>query len=68
MACAAIATGPITTLRVSCVKQLRGNKLLATAQIIQVFDSAATEPTRTTITNAMKIYERDVLHDVTWHP
>jgi len=38
------------------------------AQIIQVFDAARMEPTRTAITDAMKIYERDVLHDVTWHP
>ena len=37
-------------------------------RIIQVFEAAAIEPTRTTITDAMKIYERDVLHDVTWHP
>jgi len=38
------------------------------AQIIQVFETATLEPTRTQITDAMKIYERDVLHDVTWHP
>ena len=38
------------------------------ARIIQVLESAALEPTRSTITAAMKIYERDVLHDVTWHP
>jgi uncharacterized protein (UPF0332 family) len=37
-------------------------------QIIQVFDLAAVEPTRTQITDAMKVYERDVLKDVTWHP
>jgi uncharacterized protein (UPF0332 family) len=36
-------------------------------QIIQALD-AIVEPTRTQITNAMKIYERDVLRDVTWHP
>jgi hypothetical protein len=38
------------------------------ASTIQVLESAALEPTRTAITDAMKIYERDVLHDVTWHP
>jgi uncharacterized protein (UPF0332 family) len=38
------------------------------AQIIQALDAAQMEPTRTAITDAMKIYERDVLHDVTWHP
>ena len=37
-------------------------------EIIQTIDAAAVEPTRTQITNAMKIYERDVLHDVTWQP
>ncbi len=36
--------------------------------IIQVFEAAYLDPTRATITDAMKIYERDVLKDVTWHP
>jgi hypothetical protein len=36
--------------------------------IIRALDAAASEPTRTQIRDAMKIYERDVLHDVTWHP
>jgi uncharacterized protein (UPF0332 family) len=36
--------------------------------IIQTLDAARLEPTRTQITDAMKIYERDVLHNVTWHP
>ena len=36
--------------------------------IIQVLDAAILEPTRTQITDAMRIYERDVLHDVSWHP
>lgn len=35
---------------------------------IQAFDAASIEPTRSQIRDAMKIYERDVLHDVTWHP
>lgn len=37
-------------------------------EIIQALDTAAVEPIRTQITDIMKIYERDVLHDVTWHP
>lgn len=37
-------------------------------EVIQVLDSAAGEPVRTQITDAMKVYERDILHDVTWHP
>jgi uncharacterized protein (UPF0332 family) len=35
---------------------------------IQTLDTASSTPLRTKITDAMKIYERDVLHDVTWHP
>ncbi len=36
--------------------------------IIQVLDAARQEPARTRITDAMIVYERDVLHDVTWRP
>jgi hypothetical protein len=36
--------------------------------IIQVLDNSINQPTRSIITDAMKIYERDVLKDVTWHP
>jgi uncharacterized protein (UPF0332 family) len=36
--------------------------------VIQIVDAAVLEPTRTQITAAMRIYERDVLHEVTWHP
>ena len=36
--------------------------------IIQVLDAARLEPTRTRMRDAMIVYERDVLHDVTWHP
>ena len=37
-------------------------------QVIVRLDAAAQDPTRSLITDAMKIYERDVLQDVTWHP
>ena len=37
-------------------------------EVIQTLDAAAVEPVRTQITDAMKVYERDVLHDVTWSP
>src|SRR5262249_41598791 len=37
-------------------------------RIIQILDAAKAEPTRTQITDAMKIYERDVLRNVTWQP
>jgi hypothetical protein len=36
--------------------------------IIQVLDAAQLEPTRTRMRDAMIVYERDVLRDVTWHP
>lgn len=35
-------------------------------QIIQTLAAAAQQPARTQITDAMRIYERDVLKDVTW--
>jgi uncharacterized protein (UPF0332 family) len=51
------------------VVQLYAARHVQTAQeIIQALDAAAVEPVRTQVTDAMKIYERDVLHDVTWHP
>jgi uncharacterized protein (UPF0332 family) len=37
-------------------------------QVLQALDAAAQVPLKTQITDAMKIYERDVLKDVTWHP
>jgi hypothetical protein len=37
-------------------------------QIIAILDTATAEPVRTQITDAMKVYERDVLQEVTWHP
>jgi uncharacterized protein (UPF0332 family) len=36
--------------------------------IIQTLDNARLEPVRTQITDTMKVYERDVLQDVTWSP
>jgi uncharacterized protein (UPF0332 family) len=36
--------------------------------ILQILDAATSEPTRSTITDAMKLYERDVLKEMTWHP
>jgi len=36
--------------------------------IIAALDAAAAEPVRTQITDAMKVYERDILKEVTWHP
>jgi hypothetical protein len=36
--------------------------------VLQALDAAAQEPLKTQITDAMKLYERDVLKDVTWRP
>jgi len=36
--------------------------------IIQVLDAARQEPGRTPMRDAMIVYERDVLQDVTWQP
>jgi uncharacterized protein (UPF0332 family) len=36
--------------------------------IIQALDTARQEPTRTQIRDGMIVYERDVLHEVTWQP
>jgi uncharacterized protein (UPF0332 family) len=36
--------------------------------IVQALDAASAEPTRTQIRDAMIVYERDVLRDVTWRP
>jgi uncharacterized protein (UPF0332 family) len=36
--------------------------------IVQALDAARKEPTRTQLRDAMIVYERDVLHDVTWRP
>jgi hypothetical protein len=39
------------------------------ADIVQLLDQVDADPVvRTRITDAMKIYERDVLGQVTWHP
>lgn len=38
------------------------------AGIIQGLDAARQDPARTRIRDCMIIYERDVLHDVTWQP
>ena len=35
---------------------------------ILALDAARQEPTRTRVRDAMIVYERDVLHDVTWQP
>ncbi len=37
-------------------------------QTIRLLETAANEPLRTLIRDTMKVYERDVLKDVTWRP
>ncbi|MGH7171729.1 MAG: HEPN domain-containing protein [Gemmataceae bacterium] len=53
---------------VSVNQSITRNHVQRAEEIIQALDAAAIEPVRTQITDAMKIYERDVLRDVTWHP
>jgi uncharacterized protein (UPF0332 family) len=36
--------------------------------VVRALDAARQEPTRTRIRDGMIVYERDVLHDVTWQP
>ncbi len=49
--------------------QAQGSAAAQVAQvIIQALDGARQEPARTQITDAMVVYERDVLKDVTWQP
>jgi hypothetical protein len=38
------------------------------ATIVQALDTARHDPSRTRIRDAMIVYERDVLRDVTWQP
>ncbi len=50
------------------VRQTQATGLVQVAeQLIQILD-ATSALTRTQITDAIKIYERDVLKQVTWHP
>jgi uncharacterized protein (UPF0332 family) len=37
-------------------------------QIVRFLDAAGHEPVRSQVTDAMKIYERDVLQEQTWQP
>lgn len=50
-------------------RQVLAARHVRTAEdIIQAIDAAMIEPTKTQITDAIKVYERDILQDVTWHP
>jgi hypothetical protein len=49
------------------LQSLAQSQLVEAEQIIQVLDNLL-PATRTQITDAMKVYERDVLGDVTWQP
>lgn len=51
------------------IKQLQAIGAVQIAEaIIQVLDNIQQEPSRTRIRDAMIVYERDVLRDVTWQP
>jgi uncharacterized protein (UPF0332 family) len=54
-------------LRHAVPQALAQQRITVAEQIIQTLDALA-GPTLTRITDAMKIYERDVLQNVTWRP
>lgn len=54
--------------RRAVTQAMAAQNILIAEEIIHALDAAAVEPVRTRITDAMKVYERDVLRDVTWHP
>ena len=50
------------------MRQATATKLVQTAEEVVRLDVAAVEPPRSQVINAMIVYERDVLRDVTWQP
>ncbi len=51
------------------MRQATATKLVQTAEeVVRALDVAAVEPPRSQVINAMIVYERDVLRDVTWQP
>ena len=55
-------------LRRSVSASMAVNAIRWAESIIQSLDAAALPPIRRQITTAMKVYEQNVLRDVTWHP
>jgi uncharacterized protein (UPF0332 family) len=55
-------------LRRRVAQAIAQNEVSVAEQIIQTLEAASIDPTRTQITDAMRIFERDVLKEVTWHP
>jgi uncharacterized protein (UPF0332 family) len=55
-------------LRLPVARQVALFSCQTAEQIMQILIAADVEPTRSRIRDAMKIYERDVLQAVTWHP
>jgi len=53
-------------LHLNVSRSVAAAQVLVAEEIIQKLDAARTEPTRTQITDAMRIYERTVLGVVTW--
>jgi uncharacterized protein (UPF0332 family) len=47
---------------------MAANQVYTAREIIRRLAAAEIDPLKTQITDAMKIYERDVLKDVTWRP
>jgi len=55
-------------LRLPAARQVAQSSCQTAEQIIHILTATDVEPTRSQIRDAMKIYERDVLQAVTWHP
>jgi len=49
-------------------KTIAASQVRAAHDIIRALGAAAVDPLKTQITDAIKVYERDVLRTVTWHP
>lgn len=61
-------TGRESVLHRSVTAQLAISHVRLAEQIVRFLDAARQEPVRTQVTDAMKIYERDVLQEQTWQP
>jgi uncharacterized protein (UPF0332 family) len=52
----------------SVTAELAALHVRLTEQIVRFLDAASQEPVRSQVTDAMKVYERDVLQEQTWKP
>jgi len=55
-------------LGLSLARKVANGQVRAAQKIIDIFQAAGTEPTRSAILDSMKTYERDILKEETWKP